>query len=49
MPQFSFDRDMKHGLKYSENLQRVLDVRASKKSDVLIRRKILAHRDKQNY
>ena len=49
MPQFSFDRDMKHGLNYYENLQRVLDARATKKSDVLIRRKILAHRDKQNY
>ena len=49
MPHFSFDRDMKHGLKYYENLQKVLDARATKKSDVLIRRKILAHRDKQNY
>ena len=49
MPQCSFDRDMKHGLNYYENLQRVLDARATKKSDVLIRRKILAHRDKQNY
>ena len=49
MPQFLFDRDMKHGLNYNENLQRVLDARATKKSDVLIRRKILAHRDKQNY
>ena len=45
----SFDRDMKHGLNYYENMRRVLDARATKKSDVLKRRKILAHRDKQNY
>ena len=49
MPQLSFDRDMKHGLKYYETLQKFLDARATKKSDVLVRRKILAHRDKQNY
>ena len=34
MPQFSFDRDMKHGLKYYETLQKVLDARAKKKSYV---------------
>ena len=49
MPQFSFDRDMKHGFKYYETLQKVLDARATKKSDVLVRRKILEHRVKQNY
>ena len=49
MPQLSLDRNMKHGLKYYENLRMVLDARATKKSDVFIRRKILAHRDKQNY
>ena len=46
MPQFSFNRDMKHGLKYYETLHKVLD---AKKSDVLARRKILEHRVKQNY
>ena len=49
MPQFSFNIDMKHGLKYYETLQKVLDARATKKSDVLVRRKILDHRVKQNY
>ncbi len=49
MPHFSFNRDMKHGLHYYENLQRVLDARATKKADVLVRRKILDHRVKQNY
>ena len=46
MPQFTFNRDMKHGLKYYETLQKVLDARATKKSDVLVR---LDHRVKQNY
>ena len=49
MPQFSFNIDMNHGLKYYETLQKVSDARATKKSDVLVRRKILAHREKQNY
>ena len=49
MPQFSFDGDMKLGLTDYESLQRVLDARATKKSDALIRRKILAHREKQTY
>ena len=49
MPQFSFDRDMKHGLKYYETLQKVLDARAPKKADILLRQKILCHREKQNY
>ena len=48
-PQFSFNRDMKHGLNYYENLQKVLDARATKKSDILVRQTILAHREKQNY
>ena len=49
MPQFSFNRDMKHGLKYYETLQKVLDARATKKADILLRHKILEHRVKQNY
>ena len=48
MPHFAF-RDMKHSLHYYEALQRVLDARATKKSDILLRRKILEHREKQNY
>ena len=30
-PEISFDRDMKHGLKYYEDLQKVLDGRATVK------------------
>ena len=40
---------MKHGLKYYESLQKVLDGRATKKSSTLLRRAMIAHRDKQNY
>ena len=49
MPQFAFNRDMKHGLHYYETLQKVLDARATRKADILLRRKILGHREKQNY
>jgi len=48
-PEFSFNRDMKHGLKYYEDLQKVLDGRATKKSNTLLRRSMIAHRNKQNY
>ena len=48
-PEFSFNRDMKHGLKYYENLQKVLDGRATKKASILVRRSMIAHRAKQNY
>ena len=48
-PQFAFNRDMKHGLKYYENLQKVLDGRATKKSSTLLRRGMIAQREKQNY
>ena len=48
-PEFSFNRDMKHGLKYYEDLQKVLDGRATKKSNTLLRRTMIAHRNKQNY
>ena len=48
-PQFAFNRDMKHGLHYYETLQKVLDARATKKAHILLRHKILGHREKQNY
>ena len=41
-PEFSFNRDMKHGLKYYETLQKVLDGRATKKSSTLLRRSMIA-------
>ena len=40
---------MKHGLKYYETLQKVLDGRATKKSSTLLRRSMIAQREKQNY
>ena len=48
-PEFSFNRDMKHGLNYYETLQKVLDSRATKKSRTLLSRSMITHRDKQNY
>ena len=48
-PEFSVNRDMKHGLKYYEDLQKVLDGRATKKSNTILRRSMIAHRNKQNY
>ena len=40
---------MKHGLHYYENLQKVLHGRATKKANTLLKRKIIANRDKLNY
>ena len=40
---------MKHGLTYYETLQMVLDGRATKKASTLLRRSMIAQREKQNY
>ena len=48
-PEFSNIKDMKHSLHYLENLQTVLDARATKKASILVRRSMIAHRVKQNY
>ena len=40
---------MKHGLHYYETRQKVFDARATQKADILLRQKILGHREKQNY
>ena len=44
-PQFPIFRDMKHGLHYSGTLEKVLDARATKKADILLRHKILGQRE----
>ena len=48
-PEISFNRDKKYGSHYLENLQKELDARATKKSSILLRRAMIAHRAKQNY
>ena len=48
-PTNSFNKDKKFGSHYLENLQKELDARATKKSSILLRRAMIAHRAKQNY
>ena len=48
-PEISFNKDKKYGSHYLENLQKELDARVTKKSSILLRRAIIAHRAKQNY
>ena len=44
-----WDRNCKHGLHYYENLQKVLDARATKKANVLHRKHMLDHMTKNNH
>ena len=46
---FTINRDMKHSLFYLKNLQRVLDGRATQQASLMIRKKVLDNRNKQNY
>ena len=48
-PEISFIRDKKYGSHYLDNLLKELDIRATKKSSILLRRSMIAHRAKQNY
>ena len=48
-PEILFNKDKKFGSHYLENLQKELDARATKKSSILLRRAMIAHRAKQNY
>ena len=45
----SWNRNFKHPLKYYENLQKLLDARATKKENVVHRRQMLDHMTKNNY
>ena len=47
--QFLIHRDMRHSLFYYKNLQKLLDARATRKADLLLRKKIIDNRNKQNY
>ena len=47
--QFSIHRDMRHSLFYYKNLQKLLDARATRKADLLLRKKIIDNRNKQKY
>ena len=50
MPEhFNIHRDMHHSLFYYKNLQKVLDARATRKADLLFRKRIIDNRNKQNY
>ena len=40
---------MKHSIHYLENLQKVLDARATRTASILVRRSMIANRVKQNY
>ena len=46
---FKINRDMHHSLFYYKNLQKVLDARATRSADILIRKKMIDHKKKQNY
>ena len=46
---FNIHRDMRHSLFYYKNLQKVLDARATRKADLLLRKRIIDNRNKQNY
>ena len=48
-PEISFNKDKNFGSHDLENLQKELDARATKKSSILLRRVMIAHRAKQNY
>ena len=41
-----FYRQFKHPLKYCENLQKILDARATKKENILRRKNLLDHKRK---
>ena len=45
----SWNRNFKHGLHYYENLQKVLDARATKKANILHRKHMLDHMTKNNH
>jgi hypothetical protein len=45
----SWNRKLKHPLKFYENLQKVLDARATKTASVLHRKQILDHMTNNNY
>ena len=47
--QFNIHRDMRHSLFYYKNLQKVLDARATRKADLLLRKRIIDNKNKQNY
>ena len=46
---FNIHRDMHHSLFYYKNLQKVLDARATRKADLLLRKRIIDNKNKQNY
>ena len=46
---FNIHRDMRHSLFYYKNLQKVLDARATRKADLLLRKRIIDNRNMQNY
>ena len=46
---FNIHRDMRHSLFYYKNLQKVLDARATRKADLMLRKRIIDNRNKQNY
>ena len=46
---FEIHRDMRHSLFYYKNLQKVLDARATRKADIILRKKMIDNKNKQNY
>ena len=50
MPEhFEINKNMRHSLFYLKNLQNVLDARAARRADIMLRKRILDTRVKQNY
>ena len=45
----NFNRELKHPIKYYENLQKILDARSTKKANIQLRKNILDHNRKINY
>ena len=45
--QFSIHSDTRHSLFYYKNLQKLLDARATRKADLMLRKKIIDNRNKQ--
>ena len=45
---FNIHTDMRHSLFYYKNLQKVLDARATRKADLMLRKRIIDNRNKQN-
>ena len=46
---FNIHMDMRHILFYYKNLQKVLDARATRKANLMLRKGIIDNRNKQNY